>query len=277
MRRDRTTFIRRSSRRAARLDHAARQRRRLRAGPRPPAAGDPRPGADARRDDEATRSSSPRSGARRISRTCRSRSPRSAPRRSTSSRSTSSTIMPGSSRASPSSRSARASANVYFRGVASGENANHSASLPSVGTYLDEQPITTITGALDIHIFDIARVEALAGPQGTLYGASSQAGTIRIITNKPDTQRLLRRGQCRAEQRRPRRLRLYAARRFINAPLVEQRRAARRSAGTATTPAISTISRARLTFPTSGITFDQRRPSSRRIITTSTPMAPAPR
>ena len=78
------------------------------------------------------------------------------------------------------------SANVYFRGVASGENANHSASLPSVGTYLDEQPITTITGALDLHIFDIARIEAIAGPQGTLYGASSQAGTIRIITNKPD-------------------------------------------------------------------------------------------
>ncbi|HEV7658974.1 MAG TPA: TonB-dependent receptor [Allosphingosinicella sp.] len=79
------------------------------------------------------------------------------------------------------------SANVYFRGVASGENANHSASLPSVGTYLDEQPITTITGALDLHIFDIARVEAIAGPQGTLYGASSQAGTVRIITNRPDT------------------------------------------------------------------------------------------
>lgn len=78
-------------------------------------------------------------------------------------------------------------ANVYFRGVASGENANHSASQPSVGTYLDEQPITTIQGALDIHIYDIARVEALAGPQGTLYGSSSQAGTIRIITNKPDT------------------------------------------------------------------------------------------
>ena len=78
-------------------------------------------------------------------------------------------------------------ANVYFRGVASGENANHSTSLPSVGTYLDEQPITTITGALDLHIFDIERIEALAGPQGTLYGASSQAGTIRIITNKPDT------------------------------------------------------------------------------------------
>lgn len=74
---------------------------------------------------------------------------------------------------------------VYMRGVASGENNNHSGPLPSVGVYLDEQPVTTITGPLDIHIYDIARVEVLAGPQGTLYGASSQAGTIRIITNNP--------------------------------------------------------------------------------------------
>jgi outer membrane receptor protein involved in Fe transport len=77
-------------------------------------------------------------------------------------------------------------ARVYMRGVASGDNGNHSGPLPSVGTYLDEQPITTIQGALDLHVYDVARVEALAGPQGTLYGASSQAGTIRIITNKPD-------------------------------------------------------------------------------------------
>jgi iron complex outermembrane receptor protein len=76
---------------------------------------------------------------------------------------------------------------VYMRGVASGGDGNHSGSLPSVGVYLDEQPVTTIQGALDIHVYDIARVEALAGPQGTLYGASSQAGTLRIITNKPTT------------------------------------------------------------------------------------------
>jgi outer membrane receptor protein involved in Fe transport len=74
---------------------------------------------------------------------------------------------------------------IYMRGVASGENSNHSGPLPSVGVYLDEQPVTTITGPLDIHVYDIARVEVLSGPQGTLYGASSQAGTIRIITNKP--------------------------------------------------------------------------------------------
>jgi len=76
---------------------------------------------------------------------------------------------------------------VFMRGIVSGDNANHSGPLPTVGTYLDEQPITTIQGALDIHVYDIARVESLAGPQGTLYGASSQAGTIRIITNKPST------------------------------------------------------------------------------------------
>jgi len=75
---------------------------------------------------------------------------------------------------------------IYFRGVASGENANHSSSLPTVGTYLDEMPVTTIQGALDIHMYDLARVEALAGPQGTLYGASSMSGTVKLVTNPPD-------------------------------------------------------------------------------------------
>jgi len=75
---------------------------------------------------------------------------------------------------------------VYMRGVASGENRNHSGPSPSVGIYVDETPITTIQGALDVRVYDVARIEALAGPQGTLYGANSQAGTIRIITNKPD-------------------------------------------------------------------------------------------
>ncbi|MEP6484787.1 MAG: TonB-dependent receptor [Rudaea sp.] len=75
---------------------------------------------------------------------------------------------------------------ISMRGVESGSNGNHSGPQPSVGIYLDEQPITTAVGAIDPHIYDIQRIEALAGPQGTLYGASSEAGTIRIITNKPD-------------------------------------------------------------------------------------------
>jgi outer membrane receptor protein involved in Fe transport len=76
---------------------------------------------------------------------------------------------------------------VYMRGVAAGGEGNHSGSLPAVGIYLDEQPLTSVGGNLDVHIYDIARIESLAGPQGTLYGASSEAGTIRVITNKPDT------------------------------------------------------------------------------------------
>jgi iron complex outermembrane receptor protein len=75
---------------------------------------------------------------------------------------------------------------IYMRGVVSGANENHSGSQPSVGTYFDEQPVTTIDGTPDIHLYDIQRIEVLEGPQGTLYGSSSEAGTVRIITNKPD-------------------------------------------------------------------------------------------
>jgi outer membrane receptor protein involved in Fe transport len=76
---------------------------------------------------------------------------------------------------------------IYLRGVSPGDNANHSGPLPTVGSYLDEYPTTTIGGTLDVHVYDIARVEVLPGPQGTLFGASSEAGTVRIITNQPDT------------------------------------------------------------------------------------------
>lgn len=75
---------------------------------------------------------------------------------------------------------------TFMRGVAADAVVNHSGSQPTVGMYLDEQPVTTIDGNLNLHIYDIERVEALSGPQGTLYGASSESGTIRIITNKPD-------------------------------------------------------------------------------------------
>jgi outer membrane receptor protein involved in Fe transport len=77
-------------------------------------------------------------------------------------------------------------ASIYMRGVTAGGNANHSGSQPTVGVYLDDQPVTTIQGPVDIHMYDIARVEVLSGPQGTLYGASAEAGALRIITNQPD-------------------------------------------------------------------------------------------
>ena len=77
-------------------------------------------------------------------------------------------------------------AQLYFRGISSGADGLHAGSLPATGQYLDETPVTTIGGSPDVHVYDIARVEALSGPQGTLYGASSLSGTLRVITNKPD-------------------------------------------------------------------------------------------
>jgi iron complex outermembrane recepter protein len=77
---------------------------------------------------------------------------------------------------------------LFFRGISSsnGTVQLHAGFLPSSGLYLDDLPVTTIGGALDVHMYDMARIEALAGPQGTLYGASSLSGTLRLITNKPD-------------------------------------------------------------------------------------------
>lgn len=75
---------------------------------------------------------------------------------------------------------------IIFRGVTSGSDGLQTGSLPTSGLYIDEIPVTTIYGSVDFHVYDVARIEALSGPQGTLFGASSLSGTLRIITNKPD-------------------------------------------------------------------------------------------
>ena len=73
---------------------------------------------------------------------------------------------------------------IVFRGVAS--SGVQFGAVSSAGLYLDEQPITNSGRNPDPRLVDIERIEALRGPQGTLYGASSQSGTLRVITNKPD-------------------------------------------------------------------------------------------
>jgi iron complex outermembrane receptor protein len=73
---------------------------------------------------------------------------------------------------------------IVFRGVrVSGGPLSHSSS----SVYFDEFPITSMGSQPDPYLVDIARVEALAGPQGTLFGASSQSGLLRIVPNHPDT------------------------------------------------------------------------------------------
>ncbi len=73
---------------------------------------------------------------------------------------------------------------LVFRGVAA--SGTEFGGVPSSALYLDEQPITQGGRNPDPRFIDIERVEALRGPQGTLYGASSQSGTLRVITAKPD-------------------------------------------------------------------------------------------
>ena len=73
---------------------------------------------------------------------------------------------------------------IVFRGVAT--SGLQFGAVSSSALYLDEQPITQSGRNPDPRLIDIERVEALRGPQGTLYGASSQSGTLRVITNKPD-------------------------------------------------------------------------------------------
>jgi iron complex outermembrane receptor protein len=66
-------------------------------------------------------------------------------------------------------------------------------SYPTVGFYLDDVPLTPAAQGLegkvviDPNLYDLNRVEVLRGPQGTLYGSGSMGGTIRLITNQPDT------------------------------------------------------------------------------------------
>ena len=78
---------------------------------------------------------------------------------------------------------------IYIRGVASTTpnltTAGVAGLAPNVALYLDEQPLTQPGRNLDVYAVDLERVEVLAGPQGTLFGASSQAGVVRLITNKP--------------------------------------------------------------------------------------------
>lgn len=77
---------------------------------------------------------------------------------------------------------------IIMRGITTGVDEYYVDS--QVAVYIDEQPISTISQQVDVRAIDMQRIESLPGPQGTLFGASSQAGTLRMITNKPNTEAL---------------------------------------------------------------------------------------
>jgi iron complex outermembrane recepter protein len=79
---------------------------------------------------------------------------------------------------------------VYIRGLSTDTAGSQILGVagvqPNVALYVNDAPASTPGRNLDIHATDIERIEVLAGPQGTLFGANAMGGAIRYITNKPD-------------------------------------------------------------------------------------------
>lgn len=76
---------------------------------------------------------------------------------------------------------------VAMRGASSGQIARDQPGVKEqVGVYLDDSPVSLSLFTPDLDLFDVGRVEVLRGPQGTLFGAGSEAGTVRYISNQPD-------------------------------------------------------------------------------------------
>lgn len=83
---------------------------------------------------------------------------------------------------------------IYIRGLSTDTQsilvAGSAGVNPNVALYLDEAPVSAPARNLDVYTADLNRVEVLAGPQGTLFGASAMGGAVRYITNKPDLSEL---------------------------------------------------------------------------------------
>src|SRR5215469_2916412 len=78
---------------------------------------------------------------------------------------------------------------LFMRGLSVGvlgtQGQGSVGGFPNVAVYLDDQSGQLPGRNLDVYAADLERIEVLAGPQGTLFGAGAQAGVIRYITNKP--------------------------------------------------------------------------------------------
>lgn len=116
------------------------------------------------------------------------------------------------------SNAERGLARYSIRGLSTG------ASAPTVGIYLDDISLITITttfsGGLDPVFFDMQRIEVLKGPQGTLYGGSAMGGAIKYVSNTPDLNRFsvdAAAGVAAVEKGSP----SYNGEVVVNAPIVE--------------------------------------------------------
>jgi iron complex outermembrane recepter protein len=79
----------------------------------------------------------------------------------------------------------RGGQNIIIRGISNTRLVGTDASSLSAttGFYLNDIPMTPV----DVDLFDTSRVEVLRGPQGTLYGAASMGGAVKLYMNEPDS------------------------------------------------------------------------------------------
>lgn len=116
----------------------------------------------------------------------------------------------------------------YMRGVSDGTNPNY-ANTSAAGFFLDDSSLSWFGVQPDLHLYDIERIEVLNGPQGTTFGASSMAGAVRYITNKPSVNAFsagadFEGGQIHSGQQN------WTEEGFINFPLIDGRLGVRVSA-----------------------------------------------
>jgi len=74
---------------------------------------------------------------------------------------------------------------IFVRGIA--DSSFNGPSQATVGQYLGDVRLSYNAPDPDLNLYDLQRVEVLAGPQGTLYGASSLGGIVRLVPNPPDS------------------------------------------------------------------------------------------
>lgn len=79
---------------------------------------------------------------------------------------------------------------IFIRGLSTDspglQIAGTAGAQPTVALYINDAPASLVGRNLDLYTVDLQRVEVLAGPQGTLFGASAMGGAVRYITNKAD-------------------------------------------------------------------------------------------
>jgi iron complex outermembrane receptor protein len=112
-------------------------------------------------------------------------------------------------------RGSSSNANIFIRGI--GQPDALQTFDPAIGIYVDGVYISRIQGAL-FNLFDVARLEVLRGPQGTLYGKNTIGGAVNVVSRKPDMNELRASGEAtygRFDQ--------VLVNGYVSAPLVEDK------------------------------------------------------